>query len=240
MFTGGEVADATGLPKRTVQYLRDKRLGPFASRDQAGGLYGEDTLSELAMIAGCMGAGYSLTLAAALVAAFLQEDPNHPPARFCGLDWRDGTIRTQGTSWFHRYVILRQRTGDAMTEAHDQDRTLWVADRQFVLSGTRGTPKLDTLVGPGIDPKGPFALGMMAGLARGGEPTFTPWLEALGWPAPDSPEAVQAERDYQAAMRTAVAVASVNLSLAIRRAFASVMEQRRDRCGPNWMDGGNA
>lgn len=236
IFTGGEVAEATRLPKRTVQYLRDHRLGPFASRDQTGGLYGEDTLSELAMIAGCMGAGYSLTLAAALVAAFLQENTNHPPARFSGLDWWDGTISRQGTTWFHRYVILRQRTGDALTDSHDQDATLWIADRLHVLSGTRGVPRIDRLVSAGIDPKGPFALGKMAELKRGGDPTLTPWLEALGYPMPDGPEAVQEEIAYQAALRGAVGVASINLSLSIRRAFARVVELRQADGGPLWQE----
>lgn len=234
-FTGGEVNDATGLPRRAVQQLRDFRLGPFAERDQAGGVYDEDTLAELAMIAGVMGAGYSLSLAPALVTAFLSEHPGHPAARFCGIDHMTRSpISREGTSWLHRYVILRRRTGDRLAEAHDADNMLFVADRELVLSGTRGAPRLPRLVAPGIDPAGPFALGRMEGLHRGGEPTFTPWPQPLGWPDPAAPEAVAEEIRYQDALRGAVAVATVNLSLAIRRAFARVMDARLSDGGPLW------
>lgn len=231
------MADASGIAPRAIQFLRDNELGPFPTPDQATGLYEENTLAELAMISGCMGAGYPLRLSAALVTAFLSDNPNHPAARWCYLDHLKSSITYKGESWFHRHVILRQeRANDLcdLTAAHDQDRVLVVADREFVLTGTKGKPRLSMLVGQGVDPLGPFALGRMRHLKRGEEPVFTPLLEEVNFALSDSPERTAAEIAYQGAARGAVALSTVNMSLSIRKAFQRVYELRLAKGGPLW------
>lgn len=240
IFTAGELAEATGLSPRNLQFLRDNRLGPFAARDQTGGTYGEDTLAEVAMIAGSMEAGFGVMLSAALVTAFLAEGGAHSPARFCYIDHapdigtRAGWEWLRGRTWFSRYWHLCSLLGEDLTNATNEDQTIYIADRKFVLAGTRGKPGLRRLVEDGIDADGPFALGKMEGLKRGSDPEFTPFWEGIGYPAPDSPELVAAEIEFQRAAQNSLALVAVNLSLSVRRAFAQVKASRQAKGGPFW------
>ena len=257
LFTGGELTTATGISLRNVQFLRDQSLGPFATRDQAGGLYQEDTLAELAMIAGCYGAGFPLSLSAALVAAFLLENPNHPAARFCRLDSFQPDVSRLGQLWFQRHVEFREllkNPGSDLTSGHDQDATLVVADRQFVLSGTRGKPRLRSMEGPGVDPNGPFPLGRMVDFHRGKEPTFVeftdePFFRRVSEAELEAgivvaPEVVEGQIRYQSTVWNALGVTTVNLSLSIRCAFDRVYELRKAKTplrrlctGSPWLNG---
>lgn len=248
LFTMAELSDATGISARNVQFLRDKRRGPFATKDQAGGLYGEDTLAELAMIAGCMGSGYPLSLSAELVTAFLDENPNHPAARFCMVDHFHPAIAVQGLSWFQRHVLLRQRRTNqplGLSASHDQDCTLVVADREFVLAGTKGKPRLPHMPEPGLDENGPLPLGRMHGLVRGGEPYFLSFFEEYVTFEADANGDIKpststnaARVAFQQAAKDAVALVTVNLSLSIRRAFERVYELRKAKGGPLWAEEG--
>lgn len=122
---------------------------------------------------------------------------------------------------------------------------LIVADREWVLRGTKGKPDLPMASAPGVDPYGPTPLGRMADLQRGREPRFTPYVDLLDGPPPATREDTDALRDrqrqidveFQAAYRGAVAVATFNLSLAIRRAFTSVIDIRKAKGGPLWPEG---
>ena len=203
------------------------------------------------MIAGCFGAGFPLSLSAALVSAFLQENPNHPPARFCLIvdlaPYRHGP--TSGLGWFHLYVMARinlSRGENSLTASLDADATLIVADRHFVLSGRKGRPRLGRMVGEGVDPHGPEALGKMFDLERGKSPEFVSLAEELGWPLPSEadldagkvfhPKLVAAEIEFQTAVKNAVGLVSVNLSLSIRRAFDRFYELRKANGGPLWSE----
>lgn len=241
LFTGGELATATAISARNIQFLRDKRLGPFARIDQAGGMYGEDTLAELAMISGCMKAGYPLSLSASLVDAFLSENPNHTSARFCSVDKFDHTVSLSGESWFHRHTLLRE--SHELTSPHDEDGTLIIADREYVLTHSKGKPKIPMLANDGVDPYGPQPLGRMLDLVRGADTRFFPFAEEfVGWSKDSdgqqilSVATVQAEIAFQRAAKDAIALVTVNLSLAIRRAFDAVYVARKAKGGPLWAE----
>ena len=244
-FIGSEIAAATGMAQRNLQMLRDKRIGPFAKQDQEGGLYSEDTVAEIAMIAGCAGAGYSLTLAAALTKAFLDDNRNHPAARWCFVDYFDRSFVFESSGWFHQYCKVARKAGSDMTERHDQDSVLMVADRQWVLRGTVGKPRLGMASQPGVDPYGPTPLGRMDDLKRGHDPHFTPFWEFVSGPPPKTEDEIGAhmekyrliEIDFQTAARSAVALATVNMSLSIRRTFARIVALRQAKGGPFWPEG---
>lgn len=248
MFTRSELIEASGLAQGNVKGLRDREIGPFAKRDQAGGTYGEDTLAELAMIGAVAGAGYQLVLGAALVNAFLDQHPNHPPALFCGIARFDKRIPFRGDSWFHRYVILRRdRAVQGLTETHDDDMLLLVADNTYVLWGARGGFRLGFAVPAPLDGRGPQPIGWLQDFKRGGEATLTTIpdrINPLFIPDPadpselvEAPEAVAAQTEIQDAARNASALVAVNLSLAIRRAFDRVYLMRKARGGPLWPEG---
>jgi len=243
LFTGGELAHATGLAPRNIHFLRDKDLIPQDSNDRPGGLYGEDTLANLAMISGCAQAGYSLTLGAQLIGAVRAENPNHPASRFCQLD--EIAPRDHNRTWFHQFANLRDSRPElALDVAQAQDSALYVADRTFVLTGRIGAPRLRTLVPEGADAGGPQPLGRMKDLVRGGDAQFESFAETqltwdegsdgLVWESAATGAATVA---FQKAVQNALALVRVNLSLSIRRAFGRVHDLRHAKGGPMWKVG---
>lgn len=235
LFTGGEVAAATGLSPRNVQYLRDLRLGPFASGIFSDGLYDEDVLAELAMVAGMIGPVVGLTVGVALVGAFLSENPNHGAARFCLLDQRGLGRMPHENGWFRTYASLRSGSDADLTGAFDDDQSIFIADWSQVMSGAWHKPRLPMLVSAGVDPQGPFALGRVEGLGRGNETVFHSFVAEHG--SEETLENVAAQIEAQRALRNATSLLSVNLSRAVRVAFARVYSLRLAKGGPLWAEG---
>ena len=235
-FVASECVESTDISTRNFQLLRDTRQGPFDSQWDTSGLYNENILAEIALIGAATSAGFELGQSAAVVMAFLDCYPGQTAARLARLDSFNTKIPFDSPSWFHAYQLLRENHPDAYRpgQAHDQDMVIIVADREFVLEGTLGVPRLPRVSDPGVDQNGPFPLGRMVDLEKGAKPYFVPINEEY----PQTSEAFrEAKMRFQRAARESVGQHRVNASLAIRRAFDCVYALRKAKGGPLWPPG---
>lgn len=241
LFTSGEIVAATGITVRNVQWLRDNKVGPFrlgsANVDPASGLYGENVLTEAAMMAGLYSGGLDLKLGGAITAAFLGNQNDHAPGRFSNLDafLRDHSLPQyprQLTSWFQIHELIRQRHSADYEKGSvwDDDQVIIVADRRYVLEGALVMPRLPRLVLPGVNELGPFAVGEITGFAKGESPEFSPIEHMIDVAAEGT--IAEAEIEYQIAAQKAVGKVIANVSLAIRLAFDRVFDLRCAKGGP--------
>lgn len=239
-FTPSETVAATGMSLRNLQFLRDRKLGPFRRDDQKGTIYLESTFCHLVMTAALVQVSGSLTVAA-FVADLMVDEVGGRAERLANPFAMDRRERHSARGTFAVFLNVPPEGRDNLFAPMPGDTAVVIVDRERVMRQTI-KPTLDMAVGEGIDGKGPFAVGRLSGTGRGEEPIFTPVTDEvphLDIQAPDGDttwqDAVDAiERHYQAAARRAVATLTVNLSLAIRRAFGVVHTLRLQNGGPLW------
>lgn len=238
-MVASEVIHATGLDKRALQHIRDRRAGPFedqeAMRLAAEGFYSEDALAELAVSGAAHNAGFPLLQAVAVSRARFAETPDHRPAWFAMLDqfdagkgFRPGPAELR--HWLNVSELLHNATGGYVGGTHaPEDSILWIAEGRYVLEG-KHKPRLRPLYPPGADTDLPEPVCRIIDM-KDAKATVAHWSE-------DYPDVASAFAAYQEAMRRAVGVVRVNISLAIRNAFDRVHELRRTKGGPFFPEGG--
>lgn len=234
LFVVSELEIATGFSKRNIQLLRDRALGPFhGTAGEYDGKYSEDVLAELAIIAAINSAGYPLLLSAPIASCFLEDKLNHPIGRF---GWTDKFAKrhphnTGGMSWFQahcgmRFEDVEYRPGCVL----DEDSTILVADRTFVAQHSLEMPRLKFAVPKGVDGFGPMPLGRLEGMVRAKDTRFIPIYDEITFDGGEN----EAKHYllYQNAVKQALGLVRVNVSLAIRRAFDNIHDLRVKKGGP--------
>ena len=238
-FVMSELVEATAFTARNIQLLRDGRRGPFEDEavkiKAAQGVYDEDTVAHMAMIAGVHGAGLSLYASASIVGMFLDEHSAHPPARFSFLDGSYSFGHgVQHGEWFHVACDLRSmpEAGYMRGEPNDGDGVIYVADRQYVLEGKRN-PRIRSTVPDGIDPKLPHPLCRIDDITKADTDVVFVTEEFEAGPDEDFRRAYEV---YHSALRRSVGLLTVNLSLAIRNAFDRIQDRREAKGGPHFRE----
>lgn len=240
-FLAADIAAGTGIEAENLKFLRRHQVGPFARRNQTGAFYHEDTVAELAMIAAMNGLHVPLRLAAAVVDAYCDCHTGTAPAHMGRLDDLDLTYRRGHRTWFRAYARAIGAGGalvDRLATGQAQDRLVLLLDTgdvaEWALDGwaARVLPALDE------DTSGPLPMGRITGLHRNGQPRFHPHAEALSHQPPEMQPAFEAHqrRRLQSALRDSCATLTVNLSLAVRRAFAAIYAHRKATGGPLWSE----
>lgn len=233
-FVVSEVIAGTGFDRRAVQFIRDRRAGPFGNVDvlerAKQGLYDENTVSELAMASGVHHAGFPLLQSLAIVRAYLDDRRNHDPAVFSNLArLLDPRTNRNISTWFHAACETREARGgqDSGVPAKD-DAIVVVADRKYVLESNYD-PSVRMLVPKGIDDSLPRPLGRIVSL-DGNQADVVPIPE--DFEAGPNYNYLKAYEVYHKAYLRAVGVIRVNISLAVRNAFDRIQDVRFEKGGP--------
>jgi hypothetical protein len=235
-FVGSELEAATGFSKRNIQFLRDCNAGPFEGASDEVGKYSEDQVSFLAIIAGISSAGVPILQSAAIAYAFLQDKPNHPVGRFGHTDqftFRHPHRPMSGMpkSWFEAHSIMRSGNSDYQVgQVCDTDLTILVADQTHVAEGVLVKARLKKLVPDGVNPDSPTPLGRLERGQKAAETRFIPIYDQIEFDG--GAQEASAYLEYEHAVKTAIGLLRVNVSLAIRRAFDAIHELRAQKGGP--------
>lgn len=190
-------------------------------------------MAELAIIAAIHSAGFPLLLSVPIARCFLEGKGHHPIGRF---GWTDSLTNlhphnTAGMGWFEAHSRMRLENQEYQPgSVLDADQTILVADRTYVAEGHLVKPRIKFAVPPGVDGFGPHPLGRLVGMERSKDATFIPIYEEHAFKG--GADDAQLYLLYQKAVKQALGLVRVNVSLAIRRAFDMVHDLRIQKGGP--------